>query len=261
MSIYKSHHQLTRQPVTPSKHPPIGLKFIKAVEDGIGKCRTMCHYKGVTYVGQTTCGTHEPYGIIYRMIQQGKAAKAFITLATSVNSLLAFGDRLYCLIYGEQTSTMSVYGLCDGRLLANWKHPSYRYAGQRVSVINNDQLAVGDWKGKQIIIYSLKGDVIRRVPLPDCLTMKTMVCMSSCRDDSVVISDKIAGKVVRISLKDGSLIWSSDRVTKPCGVVHHPAGYILVSRGYRDHVVISVLDGVDGIVYYITRTHITHNSS
>ena len=75
--------------------------------------------------------------------------------------------------------------------------------------------------------------------------MKYEVCMSSSGDDSVVISDWGAEKVVRISMTDGSLIWSS----APHGLVHHPAGYILVSRGYRDHVVISVLDEVNGMLH------------
>ena len=64
----------------------------------------------------------------------------------------------------------------------------------------------------------------------------------------MVISDWSAGKVVRISLEDGSLIWTSDSITEPYGVVRHPAGYILVSSDRRDHVLISVLDEVDGIV-------------
>ena len=72
--------------------------------------------------------------------------------------------------------------------------------------------------------------------------------MSSCVDDSVVISDYAAGKLVRISLDDGRLIWSSYSVTEPYGVVHHPAGYILVSSDRRDHIVISGLDEADGIV-------------
>ena len=75
--------------------------------------------------------------------------------------------------------------------------------------------------------------------------------MSSFGDDSVVISDRDAGKVVRISLEDESLVWSSDSITEPYGVAYHPAGYILVSSGHRDHVVISVLDAADGIVSYL----------
>ena len=63
-------------------------------------------------------------------------------------------------------------------------------------------------------------------------------------------ADKDAGRVVMISLEDGSLVWSSDRVTHPYGLVHHPAGYILVSSGgRRDHVVISVLEEVNGMLH------------
>ena len=72
------------------------------------------------------------------------------------------------------------------------------------------------------------------------------VCMSSGGDDSVVISDYMVGKVVRMSLKDGSLLWRSDRVTKPGGIVHHPAGYVLVVSNQVDQATISVLDEKDG---------------
>ena len=226
----------------PVKLPPSELRFIKETKLS-GFCYTVSHYKGLIYVGRGMF-----YGRIDRINQLGQVDKGFIKLENVVNSLVAHRNRLYCLLRGKLSATLSVYGL-DGRLLTSWKHPPYPHFGEQISVINNDQLALGDWKGKQIIIYSLTGDVIRRVPLPDCLTVKTTVCMSSCGDDSVVISDCDAGEVVRISLKDGSLIWCSDAFTKPYGVVHHPTGYILVSSGSRDHVVISVLDEADGMVY------------
>ena len=76
--------------------------------------------------------------------------------------------------------------------------------------------------------------------------MTSNVCMSSCGDDSVVISDYKAGKVVRMSLKDGSLLWSSDRVTNPGGIVHHPAGYVLNVSSFVTNSTISVLDESDG---------------
>mgnify|MGYP001803133737 CR=1 FL=1 len=52
--------------------------------------------------------------------------------------------------------------------------------------------------------------------------------MGSCGEHSVVISDHGAGKVARMSLKNGSLLWSSDRVTNPGGIVQHPAGIFLL---------------------------------
>ena len=80
------------------------------------------------------------------------------------------------------------------------------------------------------------------------LTMTTVVCMSSCGDFSVVMSDYGARKVVRMSMKDGSLLWNSDRVTEPGGIVHHPAGYVLVVSSHTKQTTISVLDEKDGNV-------------
>ena len=51
---------------------------------------------------------------------------------------------------------------------------------------------------------------------------------------------------MRMSLKDGSLLWSSDRVTKPGRVVHHPAGYVLVVSSDVTNTTLSVLDEKDG---------------
>ena len=71
--------------------------------------------------------------------------------------------------------------------------------------------------------------------------------MSSCGDDSVVISDwGTASIVVRMSLKDGSLLWSSDGVTNPGGIVHHPAGYVLVVSSSTEKTEISILDEENG---------------
>ena len=113
-------------------------------------------------------------------------------------------------------------------------------------VTNHSKLAVGDSASKQIIIYNLTGDVIKKVPCPTSLTMTDMVCMSSCGDDSVAISDHKAGMVVRMSVKDGSLLWSFDRVTNTSGIAHHPAGYVLVASGWTEMTKISVLDEKNG---------------
>ena len=245
IKLYRSAAQPT-QIGTPAKLPPSGLMLIKETELE-NYYNAITYYKGLIYVGHGIFG-----GEIDRINEQGQVAKGFIMHGNAVKSLEAHGNRLYCLSATSRAfadCTISVHGLDDGRLLTSWKHPSHGYSGQRMSLIRNDQIAVGDWTGKQIIIYSLTGDVIRRVPLPHCLTMKMHVRMSSCGDDSVVMSEYAAGKVVRISLKDGSLIWSSDSVTNPYGLVHHPAGYILVSSDCRDQVVIGVLDATDGIVY------------
>ena len=47
-------------------------------------------------------------------------------------------------------------------------------------------------------------------------------------------------------MKDGSVLWNSDSVTYPSGIVHHPAGYVLVVSSHTKQPTISVLDDKDG---------------
>ena len=218
---------------------PTGLRLIREVKTA-NESLTVCYYKGYTYVGQVG-------GAIDRIDQHGRVTKAFNKLGKSVVSLAAHNDRLYTLVYqGREPSKVSVHNLNNDQLIKSWNHPYFYYTGQRITLIGDNQLAVGDWPSKQITIYSLKGVDIRKVPCPPSLTMTRSVCMSSCGEDSVVISDYKAGKVVRMSLKDGSLLWSSHRVTNPGGIVHHPAGYVLVVSNQVDNTTISVLDENDG---------------
>ena len=223
------------------RQPPSGLKFIREVNTDNG-CSTVCHYKGYTYVG------HEG-GAIDRINKQGQVDKEFIKLDKNAIAIAVYNDQLFSLMFGGNKSQAHIHSLQSRQSLRSWEHPHFGYLGQGIVGIRRyNQLAVGDWhsKSKQIIIYSLTGDVIRKVPFPPSLTMAGRVCMSSCGDDSVVISDRSAGKVVRMSLKDGSLLWSSDRVTNPGGIVHHPAGYVLVVSNRVDNTTISVLNENDG---------------
>ena len=223
------------------KNPPTNIHLIKRV-DTVSCCTALTHYKERIYVGTTD-------GTIYSIDQQGFAAKALIKLSDMIMSFLIHDKRIYSLLYGDGKSTK----LCVNELseencaeLTSWDHPALDYFGQQMFVTDHDLLAVGDPHSKQIIIYSLPGDVIRKVPCPHSLTMTSVVCMCSCGNDSVIISDMNAGKIVRVSLKDGSLLWSSDRATSPGGIVHHPAGYVLAATTWTDPGKIFVLDQMDG---------------
>ena len=229
----------------PAKHPPTGLKLIREVEMDYNCC-SVCHQQGYTYIGLSEGNEH-------RIDHQGEIEKVCSSTndeALDAASLIAHKGRLFLIESTVESSSEVLVLRLDEKLLTSWIVPCYGQYGHQMSIINTDRLAVGDWREKQIIIYSLTGDIIRRVPLPRCLTMEDSVCMSSCGDDNVVISEENAGKVVRICLKDGSVIWRSDSITEPYGVVHYPAGYILVSSGYNDdQVVIGVLDEINGMLH------------
>ena len=109
---------------------------------------------------------------------------------------------MYC---DDVVSKLYVHELAAGRSggsqVTCWDHPSVGgYWGNRIVIIADEsQLAVGDWRGNQIIIYSLCGDVIRKVRLPLSLTLRHDVAMAACGADNVLISDRRAGKISQIS--------------------------------------------------------------
>ena len=186
-------------------------------------------------------------GTIDRIDPHGQVNKAFTNDPDMVMSSAIDNERIYMHMYVDTASSLiCVHELSNHKQLMTWKHPVIPYFGQSMSVTHDAKLAVGDWPSKQVIIYSLTGDVIKKVPCPPLLTMDGCVCMRSCGDESVIISDRAAGKVVRMSLKDGSLLWSSDKVTTPSGIVHHPAGYVLVASSSTNKTEISVLDEENG---------------
>ena len=211
---------LSNQPAPPTSplppKLPTTLKLIREVKTD-HYCNTVCYHKGYTYIGQNG-------GAIDRVDQQGKVDKTFIKLRDSVVSVTAHEDTLFCLV----PSDISVYDV-SGKFLREWNHPGFpRLWGLRMFVIDNSQLAVGDWAGKQIIIYSFTGDVIRRVPCPALLTERGNVSMTSCGGGYAVISDRSAATVVKISLEDGEVIWSVATDPEPCGMIFYNKHHLLV---------------------------------
>ena len=213
---------LSNQPASPTSplppKLPTKLKLIREVKTD-HYCNTVCYHKGYTYIGQNG-------GAIDRVDQQGKVDKTFIKLRDSVVSVTAHEDTLFCLV----PSDISVYDV-SGKFLREWNHPGFpRLWGLRMFVIDNSQLAVGDWAGKQIIIYSFTGDVVRRVPCPVSLTERGNVAMTSCGDDYAVISDRSASKVVKISLEDGEVIWRVKTDPEPCGMILYNKHHLLINK-------------------------------
>ena len=147
--------------------------------------------------------------------------------------------------------TINIRKINDGKLVASWDHPYYQFVGQRMLLLGKHQLCVGDWTSKQIIIYSLAGRVLRKVPCPPQLTMTGDVSMTSCGPDSVVISDLSSGNIARMSLEDGRLLWSSDSIEHPGGIFYHQTGYVFVVSSSICPTTISVLDESDGNLFLL----------
>ena len=245
VSTQTHDYQNTTSSQKPVKFLPTGLKLIRKLKFD-NPCFTVCHYNGYTYVGQSRGG-------IDRIDQSGQIEKAFIKLDTAVISLVTHKDTMYILMFVSKFKplTINIRKINDGKLVASWDHPYYQFVGQRMLLLGKHQLCVGDWTSKQIIIYSLAGRVLRKVPCPPQLTMTGDVSMTSCGPDSVVISDLSSGNIARMSLEDGRLLWSSDSIEHPGGIFYHQTGYVFVVSSSICPTTISVLDESDGNLFLL----------
>ena len=214
--------------------PQVQLQLVRTVKLE-NECNAVCHYKGSIY-----CGLN--MGRIDRIDSHGNHHKDFIKLTKTVISLAACNGRLYSLMYCDDVvSKLYVHELVagsrSGSLLTCWDHPSVGgYWGNRIALTAAEsQLAVGDWRGNQIVIYSLCGDVIRKVRLPLSLTLRHDVAMTACGADSVLISDRRAGKISQISLIDGRETPCLLNIDNPGGMttLDYPEGRITLRNKER----------------------------
>lgn len=200
---------------------PISLKVIREVKTAYS-CNTVCQYKGFTYAGLGG-------GAIDRIDSQGKITKAFIKVPMHVFGIRAHKDRFYILMHDDRyLSTIYVYAL-NGTRVNSWNHAEISSSYGNRMIMNNEDLVVGDWLGKQIIIYTLTGTIKCKVPLGDYITPQNDVAMAAVDKDSVAISDKKTSTVTLISLVDGTVIWKSTAVKFPLGIVLHDNSHLLIS--------------------------------
>lgn len=221
--------------------PPMGLALINEVKTPLN-CTAVCQWKGRIYFGQIG-------GSIESIDKQGLSKrKVFAKLNGTVTSLAVHKEKLYSVIYNARQSKIFVHDM-NGIQLRQWNHPKLReFYGNIMAFLSSDRVAVGNWTQRQIIIYSLMGDVVKRVPCPPFLTTNGNVAMTSCKYDCVVISDRRAAKIIKMSLEDGKQLWCVSTDPDPCGMASiNDHDLILAHSGQKTNL--SIFDVETGLYY------------
>ena len=231
----------------PSRAPPTSNQLIKQVTVG-DYPYALCQYKGYTYVG---CFN----GAVDRIDEGGNVTSSFIKLPGRVVGIDAYEDRLYSLIRrklyqlvlaSQLRDTVYVHDL-TGRQLHSWKHEDRTdYLGRALAFINNELIIAGR-NNNRFTIYTLTGKRVRDVPCD----LVSHSCSSVCHvgDDSVLVANKDAKSgLYRVNLTTGDVVWRSDRVNNPIGIVMYSKDVALVtSFSYSNHVKIWTLNADTGM--------------
>ena len=208
----------------PNRAPPTSIQLIKQVTVG-GNPTAVCHYKGYTYVG---CDN----GAADRIDEGGQVTPSFTKLTDWVTGIIAHEDRLYTLMNGKPY-TVYVHDL-TGQQLHYWIHEDRgNYSARALAIVNNE-LIIADRTNKRFTIYTLTGGRVRDVPCELISNHHLTICHAA--DNSILVANVAAKpELHRVNLTTGDVVWSSDRVDYPVGVVMYSKDCALVTSYSRSN--------------------------
>ena len=189
---------------------PTTIKRIQEVK--VDSCpRTVCHYKGVTYVGLNG-------GKVCKIdYQQAASASEFAKLNKEICGIIANLDRLYILMRGRPY-VVFVYDVY-GTELHKWDFENQRNLAANAMAIVDNQLLLADNSNACITIYSLNGEKQHSIPCSLIGSGYNSLC--GCGPDAIVIAHRESNKVFRVKLSTGEVQWTSNSVIEPVGVCQY----------------------------------------
>ena len=222
--------------MSPALPPPTKLQRIQEAEVA-NNPRTVCHYKGVTYVGLNGGKVCKINSI------QANSFSEFANFNEIIVGIIAHSDRLYMLKYGTP-DVVFVYGL-QGQQLLKWDFEIQTSTAANAMAIVGDQLLLADNTNACIAIYTLNGEKQRSIPCSLIGEQYNSLC--GCGPDAVVIAHRQSDKIFRVKLSTGEVTWTSDAVEEPVGVCQYGDKYILVTtHDYTEQVKVWILDSKSG---------------
>ena len=234
--VKQSKHSDQTNPIPTRLEPqsiinhPTSIEFVTE-QRSLSRVKSVCHYKQYTYVGR--------YGYVGRISDGSHVQKSFIDVGTQYcESITVHDDRLFLLIgYQDQCYKIHIYDL-SGKLIGSWT-TSIEYRTFNKHCIVDNKLIIPDPSNKQLVVFSLTGDIIKHIPCDLCTG--SQVAMTVGGDSSVIVSVDNISSVIRINIDSGEVMWVSNHVRKPQGVVCYKNRYVLVTN-YGSETRIWILD-------------------
>ena len=168
-------------------------------------------------------------GKILQCSDKATGQSVFVDTGSLVSGLYVYNDELYVLL--EQASKVNVYHLTTRQLLRSWKHDSSGRDINKLRVLNN-KVIIPNRRLPSLTVYSLQGELIKQITIPFMST--GLKALAVCGDNSVILSDFGANNVSRINIDSGEVVWTSNHVQNPKGVVCYRNSYVMVTSRNTD---------------------------
>ena len=186
--------------------------------------RTVCHYKGVIYLG-TDNWTVETIDSDFNIKTLVSLAKGKYTDGISIHE-----ERIYVLVSGRGLYTINVYDL-SGQLITQWNRTDSCWE-TRPAIVSN-QIVVPDCENNQLTVYSLTGEVIKHITCPQ-LSGNRLISASAgaVENNSIIVTDYNTSKVFKVNISTEETVWTCNDVAKPEAVAIYGKDYVCVgSKG------------------------------
>mgnify|MGYP001795591561 FL=1 len=181
----------------------------------------VCRYKQYTYVGNR--------GGVDRISDDGQVQEGFINglgFGVCCVSIIVHYDMLYILTdTGEHCYKIQIHNLL-GNLIGSLE--THCRIGNRLIIPD------------LLVVYSLTGDIIKHAPCV-LFTGSELAMTQVGGDNSVIVSVNKISSVLRMNIDSGEVMWASNHVRNPQGVVCYRNRYVLVTN-YGSETRIWILD-------------------
>ena len=180
---------------------------------------SVCYHNGNTYAG---CAG----GVVNLIDQTYKVTKGFIKWGDRLDGVRVYNNTLYVLGYYGTQPYFRV-SICDlsGKHIMDWAHTSETCNYTNKLTIISNQVIIPDRSNNRLTVYTLDGEIIKHIP---CTLSNTSTGIWALGTDSVVISQYKTSKVFRLDISTSEVVWTSNAVPKPLGIVSYGVDFVCV---------------------------------
>ena len=178
---------------------------------------SVCYHNKNTYAGLETDGMIE--------IDDSYITSSLTTLPEACEGITTYKDKIYTLLRGEECpQQVEVFDLL-GRLICQWNHLEKECYNQLAVVA--DQVVIPDRPNKRLCVYSLFGECIKEISLPQMVNNRH-ICLCAADGNSVVISE-FSSQIYKVNIATGNVVWTCREAIRPMGVTCYDQKYILAA--------------------------------
>ena len=219
--------------------PPKSMKLLSTVKLGNAPI-SICYHNGVTYVGTNWYMVHRTTA---KEIVQ-KPPFIFPTEAQDIHSIKKFQEEVYVASCSSDLTkhNIQVFNF-EGKLQRTWnRHGCHSYPDKFAWCC--DKMITPDCENGRLVTYSHTGQLLTSTKISE--PTYPYVTIASSGLATVVVANYTHGRVFKVEIDTGKVLWTSMRVCRPRGIACH--NHLVYVSCDDSHTKVHILDSETGLL-------------